>query len=112
MSARRLLVRAAVAVALASLSSCAADRLQRASASRPADCQLAAGPPLLGCFNAANLRAMVADPKELTAGHALTPASGAPLAKAVADYQAGPKPQGADAASAARTSTTSLSETN
>jgi hypothetical protein len=55
----------------------------------PPACPPPAGAPILGCANAANLAAMVADPADLRRGRALTPASGAREARVIEQYEAG-----------------------
>jgi pilus biogenesis lipoprotein CpaD len=68
-----------------------------------------------GCADAANLAAMVADPKDLAMGATMGPQVGDPVTKPVADYRAGtpggagagPGPAGASGASAGASAGTS-----
>ncbi len=53
--------------------------------------------PYLGCTNAANLRAMLANPADLDHGRPLGPADGGRAAQAVSDYRAGKVKSGAGA---------------
>jgi hypothetical protein len=53
-----------------------------------------------GCFNLANLGAMLTDPRDIERGNELAPADGERAAAVIGDYQAG-KPKGAAAPAAA-----------
>jgi type IV pilus biogenesis protein CpaD/CtpE len=55
----------------------------------PADLHTNDGSPYLGCTNAANLAAMVAEKHDLEKGRPLGPANGARESKAIEDYEAG-----------------------
>jgi type IV pilus biogenesis protein CpaD/CtpE len=59
------------AAALLSLGACATDATELSLMDAPAS-----GCPQLGCATEANLAAMVADPRDLTEGRALSPATG------------------------------------
>jgi type IV pilus biogenesis protein CpaD/CtpE len=96
-----LLGRAALFAALAlPLAGCADDFGRHVAFARP--CRAPNGDEV-GCANAANLTAMVADPADLTRGRALTPGSAARAAKAVETYESPPE---REAAPEPRTETT------
>jgi len=58
-----------------------------------------------GCFNLANLNAMLADPRDIERGTELAPADGERAAAVVGDYQTGKPKGGAPPASAMSTAT-------
>jgi type IV pilus biogenesis protein CpaD/CtpE len=89
MTARGLSILAACAALACGLSGC--DHLERAQAAGT-PCPAAGPTPPLGCANLANLRAMAADPADLTRGRPMTPGSGARAAGVIEAYEAPPPP--------------------
>jgi type IV pilus biogenesis protein CpaD/CtpE len=90
-SARRAGPILAGALAAATLSGCATDSpsMARAPAGPPVCPADATAPPPFGCANVANLRAMVANPADLTQGREMTPGSAAREAVPVEAYNKG-----------------------